>query len=148
VVRQPVCGDLRQNAHGNDVPAVVPQTRYVVVHHGVPQERRTATPTARTYAARSAAAMHDPRVIKKHSRLFSKDDYFLGPGAAIRLSSSSPRGIRMHSEPTPLIEPILPPGWDATTLDALGAFPRSLEFVLSRWKAGGVDARGMHVLGT
>jgi alkylhydroperoxidase family enzyme len=54
----------------------------------------------------------------------------------------------MQSESAPRIDPILPSGWDATTLDALGAFPRSLEFVLSRWKAGGVDARGMHVLGT
>jgi 4-carboxymuconolactone decarboxylase len=53
----------------------------------------------------------------------------------------------MHSE-TPRIEPILPPAWDAVVLDALGAFPRGLEFVLSRWRDGGVDARGMNTLGT
>ncbi len=53
----------------------------------------------------------------------------------------------MPSE-TPRIEPILPPAWDEVVLDALGAFPRGLEFVLSRWKAGGVDARGMNTLGT
>lgn len=50
--------------------------------------------------------------------------------------------------PTPRVDPILPPAWDKVTLDALGAFPRGLEFVLNRWKDGGVDARGMHVLGT
>jgi alkylhydroperoxidase family enzyme len=53
----------------------------------------------------------------------------------------------MQSE-TPRIEPILPSAWDEVVLDALGAFPRGLEFVLSRWKAGGVDARGMNTLGT
>src|SRR5258708_5948840 len=53
----------------------------------------------------------------------------------------------MQSE-TPRIEPILPPAWDEVVLDALGAFPRGLEFVLSRWKAGGADARGMNTLGT
>ncbi|HKY91582.1 MAG TPA: carboxymuconolactone decarboxylase family protein [Nevskiaceae bacterium] len=46
------------------------------------------------------------------------------------------------------IPPILPSEWDATILDALGAFPKGLEFVLQRWKDGGKDARGMHVLGT
>ena len=54
----------------------------------------------------------------------------------------------MQSEPAPRITPLLPPAWDEVILDALGAFPRGLEFVLSRWKAGGVDARGMNVLGT
>jgi 4-carboxymuconolactone decarboxylase len=54
----------------------------------------------------------------------------------------------MHDESTPRITPLLPSDWDEGILDALGAFPRGLEFVLSRWKAGGVDARGMHVLGT
>jgi 4-carboxymuconolactone decarboxylase len=46
------------------------------------------------------------------------------------------------------ITPILPSAWDEVILDALGAFPRGLAFVLSRWKDGGVDARGMYVLGT
>lgn len=54
----------------------------------------------------------------------------------------------MPNEPAPRIQPLLPPAWDDVALDALGAFPKSLDFVLSRWKAGGVDARGMHVLGT
>src|ERR1700730_148177 len=54
----------------------------------------------------------------------------------------------MQNEPASRIAPMLPPEWDATALDALGAFPKSLEFVLSRWQAGGVDARGMHALGT
>jgi 4-carboxymuconolactone decarboxylase len=53
----------------------------------------------------------------------------------------------MQSDPIPRVEPLLPPAWDDAALDALGAFPKSLEFVLSRWKAGGVDARGMHALG-
>jgi alkylhydroperoxidase family enzyme len=54
----------------------------------------------------------------------------------------------MDNESTPRITPLLPPAWDEVILDALGASPRGLEFVLSRWKAGGVDARGLHVLGT
>jgi 4-carboxymuconolactone decarboxylase len=43
---------------------------------------------------------------------------------------------------------MLPPEWDELILDALGAFPKSLNFVLSKWRDGGVDMRGMHVLGT
>lgn len=54
----------------------------------------------------------------------------------------------MQSDPAPRITPILPSAWDEVILDALGAFPQGLAFVLSRWKDGGVDARGMHVLGT
>src|SRR5882724_338589 len=57
-------------------------------------------------------------------------------------------GTSMQTESTPRIEPILPSAWDAGILEALGAFPRGLSFVLSRWKAGGADARGMNVLGT
>ncbi len=48
----------------------------------------------------------------------------------------------------PRIVPLLPPDWDEEILDALGAFPGGLKFVLSRWDDGGVDARGMHVLGS
>src|ERR1700730_14196891 len=54
----------------------------------------------------------------------------------------------MPSEPVQRITPILPSAWDDVVLDALGAFPQGLGFVLSRWKDGGIDARGMHVLGT
>jgi alkylhydroperoxidase family enzyme len=54
----------------------------------------------------------------------------------------------MTNQSAPLIDPLLPPQWDETALDALGAFPKSLQFVLDRWRAGGVDARGMHALGT
>jgi 4-carboxymuconolactone decarboxylase len=53
----------------------------------------------------------------------------------------------MQIEPASRIAPILPSEWDETILDALGAFPRSLNFVMSRWRDGGVDARGMHALG-
>jgi len=53
----------------------------------------------------------------------------------------------MPNEPTPRITPLLPPEWDAAALEALGAFPKSLDFVLSRWKEGR-DVRGMNVLGT
>ena len=48
----------------------------------------------------------------------------------------------------PRLAPILPSQWNEVILDALGAFPQSLNFVLSKWKEGGVDMRGMHVLGT
>jgi 4-carboxymuconolactone decarboxylase len=53
----------------------------------------------------------------------------------------------MHSKNPPRISPLLPPEWSEQTLDALGAFPSSLKFVLSRWEEGGADARGMHTLG-
>lgn len=53
----------------------------------------------------------------------------------------------MQDEKEPRIAPLLPPAWDDAILDALGAFPSSLNFVLSRWEAGGVDARGMYTLG-
>jgi 4-carboxymuconolactone decarboxylase len=54
----------------------------------------------------------------------------------------------MQNDDAPRISPILPSQWDEVILDALGAFPQSLNFVLSKWKEGGVDMRGMHVLGT
>jgi len=54
----------------------------------------------------------------------------------------------MQSEPAPRITPLLPSEWDERILDALRAFPQGLNFVLTRWKDGGVDARGMNVLGT
>lgn len=53
----------------------------------------------------------------------------------------------MHHDTT-RIEPLLPPAWDEEILDALGAFPRGLRFVLDRWEEGGQDARGMHLLGS
>ena len=55
---------------------------------------------------------------------------------------------RMQYDDAPRITPKLPPEWDEVILDALGAFPKSLNFVLSKWKDGAVDMRGMHVLGT
>lgn len=53
----------------------------------------------------------------------------------------------MQTEEAPRIDPLLPPDWDDLALDALGAFPSGLKFVLSRWEEGGEDARGMHTLG-
>jgi alkylhydroperoxidase family enzyme len=41
----------------------------------------------------------------------------------------------------------MPPDWSEAALDALGAFPKSLQFVLARWKEGS-DVRGLNVLGT
>lgn len=52
-----------------------------------------------------------------------------------------------QGEPAPRIAPILPSEWDATALDALGAFPTGRDFVLTRWKTGGTPG-GMHALGT
>jgi alkylhydroperoxidase family enzyme len=54
----------------------------------------------------------------------------------------------MQHENGPRIKPLLPPEWDAVALDALGAFPKSLAFVLAKWEAGQGDVRGMNVLGT
>jgi 4-carboxymuconolactone decarboxylase len=53
----------------------------------------------------------------------------------------------MPSEPAPRVTPLLPPEWQEAELDALGAFPSGLKFVLQRWEAGGEDARGMYTLG-
>lgn len=54
----------------------------------------------------------------------------------------------MQIETGPRVKPLLPPEWDAVALDALGAFPKSLQFVLDKWQAGQGDVRGMYVLGT
>lgn len=50
-----------------------------------------------------------------------------------------------QTELTPRVAPVLPPDWDATVLDAVGAFPHGRDFILSTYKQGG--ARGMHGLG-
>jgi alkylhydroperoxidase family enzyme len=42
----------------------------------------------------------------------------------------------------------MPEAWNDVVLDALGAFPRSLDFVWSRWKGGEAVPRGTYVLGT
>jgi 4-carboxymuconolactone decarboxylase len=49
------------------------------------------------------------------------------------------------NQPEPRIQPVLPPDWDAPVLDALSVFPSGRDFVLSKYKEGGV--RGMHGLG-
>jgi len=54
----------------------------------------------------------------------------------------------MQNESAPRIQPLMPPAWDAVALDALGAFPKSLNFVLSRWDEEGIKVRGLNVLGT
>jgi alkylhydroperoxidase family enzyme len=54
----------------------------------------------------------------------------------------------MSDNSTPRIDPLLPPQWNEEILDALGAFPSGLQFVLGRWEAGGEDARGMYTLGS
>jgi 4-carboxymuconolactone decarboxylase len=51
-------------------------------------------------------------------------------------------------ESAPRVAPLLPPEWNDDILDALGAFPKSLEFVLSAWNAGDHAVRGLHALGT
>lgn len=53
----------------------------------------------------------------------------------------------MNHDETARITPLLPSEWSETELDALGAFPSGLNFVLQRWGAGGDDARGMYTLG-
>ena len=53
----------------------------------------------------------------------------------------------MHIEQDARITPLLPSQWHEAELDALGAFPSGLKFVLQRWEAGGEDARGMYTLG-
>ena len=39
----------------------------------------------------------------------------------------------MQIDPKSRIVTMLPPDWDAAALDALGAFPKSLDFLMSRW---------------
>lgn len=53
----------------------------------------------------------------------------------------------MHIDEVARIPPLLPPQWGEAELDALGAFPSGLNFVMQRWAAGGEDARGMYTLG-
>ena len=46
------------------------------------------------------------------------------------------------------LAPLLPPDWNDEMLDALGAFPGGLKFVLNGWEeTGGTAVRGTHMLG-
>jgi 4-carboxymuconolactone decarboxylase len=56
--------------------------------------------------------------------------------------------MNMQNENGPRVKPLLPPEWNEEQLDALDAFPKSLQFVLDKWQAGQGDVRGMNVLGT
>jgi hypothetical protein len=53
----------------------------------------------------------------------------------------------MMSEPTPRISPVLPSQWDAAAYDALTAFPSGRDFVLARWRTGGVQLLDILVAG-
>jgi 4-carboxymuconolactone decarboxylase len=71
----------------------------------------------------------------------------VGRKAAFVIAVPQARDKQMHNDQATRVAPLLPPDWDEEVLDALGAFPSGLNFVLSRWNDGGVDARGMHTLG-
>lgn len=51
----------------------------------------------------------------------------------------------MPNDFAPRVPPVSPADWDATLLDAAGAFPSGRDFVLSHWNSG--DTRGMHAMG-
>jgi alkylhydroperoxidase family enzyme len=53
----------------------------------------------------------------------------------------------MQGKQAARIEPLLPPDWDAEAREALGAFPKGLQFVLSQWENEEGDPRGRNVLG-
>lgn len=53
----------------------------------------------------------------------------------------------MPNDHNPRLTPLLPSEWDDEILDALGAFPGSLNFVLTQWNARSDDLRGMNTLG-
>jgi alkylhydroperoxidase family enzyme len=51
----------------------------------------------------------------------------------------------MPGETRPRLTPLLPPDWDAATLDAASAFPHARDFVLENWQSD--DARGVNGIG-
>lgn len=53
----------------------------------------------------------------------------------------------MTTEQKPRIDSLLPSEWDDEILDALGAFPHGLKFVLNGWEEGEL-ARGANMLGS
>ena len=53
----------------------------------------------------------------------------------------------MSTETTPKLAPIPPQAWTEDILDALGAFPSSLNFVYSKWQENSDDHRGRAILG-
>lgn len=53
----------------------------------------------------------------------------------------------MANESRARVAPIDPPDWNDEIVDALGAFPRGLQFVLSQWESPEGDPRGRNVLG-
>lgn len=54
----------------------------------------------------------------------------------------------MPQQSTPRIVPVPPDDWSEAVLDALGAFPKSRDFVLSSLREGNPCPRGLNVLGT
>lgn len=54
----------------------------------------------------------------------------------------------MNSDKAPRIKPLTPGDWDDEILDALGAFPGGLKFVLTGWEEEGKAVRGTHMLGS
>ncbi len=54
----------------------------------------------------------------------------------------------MPRDPQPRITPLMPPEWDEEILDALGAFPGGLKFVLTGWEESETPARGTNMLGS
>ncbi len=56
-------------------------------------------------------------------------------------------GTPMPSNQAPKINPLLPPDWNEEILDALGAFPGSLNFVMGKWAEQSEDQRGLNTLG-
>lgn len=57
------------------------------------------------------------------------------------------KATSMHANETARITPLLPSDWNDEIMDALGAFPSSRNFVLSRWDEASDDKRGQNVLG-
>ncbi len=53
----------------------------------------------------------------------------------------------MSADTPPLLKPLPPEAWNDEILDALGAFPGSLNFVLKQWQEETGDFRGRSILG-
>jgi alkylhydroperoxidase family enzyme len=51
----------------------------------------------------------------------------------------------MPNEMMSRVAPLLPPDWDAATLDAASAFPHARDFILNNWQTD--DARGVNGVG-
>lgn len=68
-------------------------------------------------------------------------------GLTDTLTRETYKAVTMEAKTAPRIAPLPPSEWNDDIIEALGAFPSSRDFVLSRWQENSDDKRGQNTLG-